>query len=81
MKNYLNVRKQECQYVKQVFYEKNDYLKWVINQFVEKVGAKHQTVICSNNLPTYNFEQPSVANEKKFICYYFLTVEKKVVLR
>ena len=35
------LRKQEIQYLKQVLHEKNDYPKWVINQVVEQVEAKH----------------------------------------
>ena len=73
--------KQEIQYLKQVFHKKNDYPKWVINQVVEQVEAIHQTVTHSNNLPMDDFEQPSTTNEKKAICYYLLTKDKKVILR
>ena len=59
------LRKQEIQHLKQVFHEKNDYPKWVINQIVEQVEAKHRTVIHSNSLPMNDFEQPSAANEEK----------------
>ena len=51
--------------MKQVFHEKNDYPKWVINQVVEQIEAKHQTVIHSNNLPMDDFEQPAATNEEK----------------
>ena len=36
--------KQEIQHLKQIFHEKNDYPKWVINQVAEQVEAKHRTV-------------------------------------
>ena len=69
-RNYLicsspELRKQEIQHLKQVFHEKNDYPKWVINLIVEQVEAKHRTVIYSNSLPMDDFEQPSAANEEK----------------
>ena len=57
--------KQEIQYLKQVFHKKNDYPKWFINQVVQQVEAKHQTVTHSNNLPMDDFEQPSATNGKK----------------
>ena len=59
------LRKQEIQHLKQVFREKNDYPKWVINQVVEQVEAKHRTVTHSNNLPIDDFEQPSATNKEK----------------
>ena len=62
---FLEIQKQEIQYLQQVFHEKNDYPKWVINQVVEQIEAKHQTVIHSNNLPMDDFEQPSATNEEK----------------
>ena len=54
----------------QVFYEKNDYSKRVINQVVEQVEAKHGTVTHSNNLPMDDIEQPSATNEEK--CHLLL---------
>ena len=57
--------KKEIQHLKQVFHEKNDYPKWIINQVVGKVEARHGTVIHSNNLPMDDFEQPSATNEEK----------------
>ena len=51
--------------MKQVFHEKNDYPKCVINQVVEQVEAKYRTVMHGNNLPMDDFEQPSAKNEKK----------------
>ena len=59
------LRKQEIHHLKQVFHEKNDYPKWIINQVVEQVQAKHQTVTHSNNLPMGDFEQLSATNEEK----------------
>ena len=52
--------------MKQVFHEKNDYPKWVINQVVEQVEAKHQTVIHSD-LPMDDFEQPATNEEKSHL--------------
>ena len=57
--------KQEIPHLKQVFYEKNNYSKSVINQVVEQVEAKHQTVTHSNSLLMDNFEQTSAINEEK----------------
>ena len=74
------LQKQEFQHLKQVFHEKNDYPKWVINQVVEQVEAKHRTVTHSNNLPMDDFEQPFATNEEKAICCYFLTKDNKVIL-
>ena len=57
--------KKEIQHLKQVFHEKNDYPKWVINQVVGQIEARHGTVIHSNNLPMDDFEQSSATNEEK----------------
>ena len=43
--------------MKQVFHEKNDYPKWVINQVTEHVEAKHRNVTRNNNLTMDDFEQ------------------------
>ena len=56
------LQKQEIQHLKQVFREKNYYPKWVINQVIEQVEAKHQTLTHNNNLPMDDFEQPSTTN-------------------
>ena len=58
------LRKKEIQHLNQVFHEKNDYPKWVINQVVEQVEAKHRTVRHINNL-AMDVEQPSATNEEK----------------
>ena len=57
--------KQEIQHLKQVFYEKNDYSKCVINRVVEQVEAKHRTVTHSNGLLMHNLQQTSAINEEK----------------
>ena len=59
------LRKQEIQHLKQVFHDKNDYPKSVINQVVEQVEAKHRTVSQSNNLPMDDFELPSATGKEK----------------
>ena len=40
-------------------------ISWVINQVLEKVEAKHQTVVHSNIIPLDDFEQPSATDEEK----------------
>ena len=57
--------KQEIQHLKQVFHEKNRYRKWVVNQVVEQVKAKHRTVTPSNILPMDVLEQLFTTNEEK----------------
>ena len=57
--------KQEIQQLKQVFYEKIFYPKWVIKQVVEQEKTKHQTVTHSNNIPIGVLEQPSATSEEK----------------
>ena len=60
------LRKQEIQHLKQVFYEKNDYQEQVIRlQNKLKQNNKYNTVIHSNNLTMDNFEQPSTTSEEK----------------
>ena len=59
------LQKQEIQHLKQVFHEKNDYSKWVIDQVVEQLKPKHQTVTHSNNLPMDVLEHPSASNKEK----------------
>ena len=49
-------------HLKEVFHEKNDYPKWVINQGVEQVEAKYRNVTHSNNLPMDDFEQTFATN-------------------
>ena len=51
--------------MEQVFHKKNDYPKWVINQVVEQIEAKHRTVTHSNYLPMDVLEQSSTTNEEK----------------
>ena len=60
------LRKQEIQHLKQVFYEKNDYQEQVIRlQNKLKQNNKYNTVIHSNNLTMDNFEQPATTSEEK----------------
>ena len=60
------LRKQEIQHLKQVFYEKNDYQEQVIRlQNKLKQNNKYNNVIHSNNLTMDNFEQPSTTSEEK----------------
>ena len=49
------LRKQKIQHLKQVFHEKDDYPKWLINQDVEQVEASHRTATHSNNLSMDDF--------------------------
>ena len=60
------LRKQEIQHLKQVFYEKNDYQEQVIRlQNKLKQNNKYNNVIHNNNLTMDNFEQPSTTSEEK----------------